>query len=126
MEYKGSAKYIRTSPRKLRLVADVIRSRSCMEAEAYLNQCKKRSARPISKLLESVKSNAKRSGASFDSLFVKKIEVGEGPVMKRWRAISRGQAHPYKKRMSHVSLVLSEKEKAKIQKDQAEKGGAGD
>lgn len=58
--------------------------------------------------IESAIANAKQKNVSADVLRFKMIEVMEGPVMKRWHAVSKGQAHPYKKRMTHIRIVLTD------------------
>ena len=108
MEYQATAKYIRTSPRKLRLIVDAIAKLTPVAALAQLGQMPKQAAEPLTKVISSAIANAKMRQVAEESLLFKKIEVMGGPVMKRWHAVSRGQAHGYKKRMTHVRVVLSD------------------
>jgi large subunit ribosomal protein L22 len=110
MEYKATSKYIRTAPRKLRLVADAIRKLTPAEAIIQLTHMPKAAAEPMKKVLLSVLANAKAKQVKEDTLHFTRIEVMGGPVMKRWHAVSRGQAHAFKKRMTHVCIVLSDGE----------------
>ncbi|OGG24286.1 hypothetical protein A3A79_03815 [Candidatus Gottesmanbacteria bacterium RIFCSPLOWO2_01_FULL_43_11b] len=111
MEYVTTAKYIRMSPRKVRLLADSIRGR---ESNTVLSQLES-IHQPVAKLfittLTSAVANAKLKNADIQSLWVKSIDVMEGPVFKRWHAVSRGMAHSYKKRMAHIRLILSDEKK---------------
>jgi large subunit ribosomal protein L22 len=107
---KATQKYIRTSPRKLRLVADAVRGLSADKALNYLRFMSKRAAEPMYKTLKSAVANAKLSkGLSADKLTVGTIDVAEGPTYKRWRAVSRGMAHSIMKRTSHINITLKEK-----------------
>lgn len=99
----------RQSPRKVRVVADVLRGKSVKEAKNRLNFITKRATSPLHKLLNSAIANAKNLGASVDNLFVKKITVDGGKILYRRRPVSRGSAHPIHKRTSHIKIVLSEK-----------------
>lgn len=110
MEYQATAKYLRTAPRKLRLVADAIRKMSPQSALDYLEQVPKLAARPLLVTLKSAISNAKQKNVNLEVLNFKTIEVMGGPALKRWHAVSRGSAHAYKKRMTHVRVILTEKE----------------
>jgi large subunit ribosomal protein L22 len=106
MEYQATSKYIRTSTRKLRLIADAIKQLSPRVALAQLSAMPKSGAKPMADVVASALANAKQKQAKEDGLVFKIIEVMGGPVMKRWHAVSRGQAHPFKKRMTHVRVVL--------------------
>lgn len=111
MEYTATSKYIRTSTRKLRLIADLVRGLSVSVALAQLSAMPKMAAVPFTKVLASAVANAKNKQAKEDVLRIKTIDVMGGPVMKRFHAVSRGQAHPYKKRMTHVKIVLTDEGK---------------
>ncbi|MBS3818681.1 50S ribosomal protein L22 [bacterium] len=109
---KASAKYVRVSPRKCRLVADLIRERYVGEALTILNFSKrKRASSIVEKALRSAIANAqqKKSDVDVDNLFVSKIFVDEGPQMKRFRAAPMGRAVRILKRTSHVNIYLEEK-----------------
>lgn len=111
MEYSATAKYIRTSTRKLRLVADSIRKLTPSVALVQLSLTPKYAAEPMMDLIKSALANAKVKKADTEALRFKLIEVMGGPVMKRWHAVSRGQAHAFKKRMTHVRVVLTDEAK---------------
>lgn len=108
MEYVATAKYIHTSTRKLRLIADSVRNLPVAIALAQLAILPKMAALPLSKVLASAVANATGKAAKAETLKIKTIEVMGGPVMKRWHAVSRGQAHPFKKRMTHVRIILTD------------------
>ncbi len=111
MEYTATAKYIRISPRKVRLVARAISGKKIGVALSVLGSIPEHAAEPLRKLLESAVANAAQKKAAMDSLVIATIDVMGGPVLKRWHAVSRGMAHSYKKRMTHVKLILKDAEK---------------
>jgi large subunit ribosomal protein L22 len=108
MEYQATAKYIRISPRKVRLVVDGIRKITPEKALLKLSLMPKRAAEPVVKVLLSAIANAQSKNVDVTRLIFKKIEVMGGPALKRWQAVSRGTAHAYKKRMTHIQIVLSD------------------
>lgn len=108
MEYQATTKYIRTSTRKVRLIADAIRGLRVDRAIAVLAMTPKAAAEPVLKTLMSAIANAKKTVGDAQTLVVTKIEVMGGPVMKRFHAVSRGMAHAYKKRMTHLKIVIKE------------------
>lgn len=117
MEIKAKAKHIRMSPRKVRLVVDVVRGK---EVEAAIDQLKfvnKLAVKPIAKLINSAIASAKHDfEIEKNNLYIKEIKVDEGPTIKRWAPRAHGRATPIRKRTSHVSLVLAEiKESGKIE-----------
>ena len=108
----------RQSPRKVRLVANVIRGKSVKDAKNRLGFITKRTASPLHKLLNSAIANAKNLGVSADQLWVKAITVDSGKILYRRRPVSHGSAHTIHKRTSHIKIVLSElKEAKKISKN---------
>ncbi len=109
MEIISIQKFIHTSPRKLRLVADMVRKLEPNKALEILKFTPKMAAREISSAIAISLANAKQKGV--DTASFKTIEVNEGPKMKRFRAGTRGRAKPYVRRMSHIKIVLTEKEK---------------
>ena len=116
MEIKAKLNYLRIAPRKVRLIADLIRGMDVKEAESQLKFTPKKSAAPLLKLLNSAVANAKNNfNVEKETLFIKIITVNEGPPFKRWRAESRGRAAPIMKRTSHINLVLEVKEGAKVE-----------
>ena len=102
-------RYLRIAPRKVRLVADLIRGKRAQDAQAILGFTTKAAASPIFKLLNSAMANAKNNfHLESSDLYVSKISVDEGPKFKRWRARARGQAAEIQKKTSHVNLILGE------------------
>ena len=109
MEYTAVARSIRMGPRKVRLIADSIRKIDSIDKSLnVLSLLKKRAADPIEKTLKSAIANAIDRGAKKEELFIKSIEVMEGPAIKRIRPSTRGRSHPYKKRSSHIKVVLAD------------------
>ncbi len=108
MEYQATSKYIRTSTRKVRIVADSVRSMRPAEALVALGAIHRLAAKPLSLVISSALANAKQKQVDVSTLRIKEIEVMGGPVMKRWHAVSRGMAHGFKKRMTHVRVVLTD------------------
>lgn len=99
--------YLRIAPRKVRLVADLIRGKSIAEAQNILNFTTKRASLPLLKLLKSALSNAKEQQQLEESaLYIKKITVDEGPKYKRWMPRARGAAYQIQKKTSHITLIL--------------------
>ncbi|NLM96773.1 MAG: 50S ribosomal protein L22 [Halanaerobiaceae bacterium] len=112
MEAKAHARYIRISPRKARQVMDLIRGKDVGEAIAILRNTPKKASSLIEKVLKSAIANAENNfGMIADELFVKEAYVNEGPTMRRWRPRAHGMASPIRKRTSHLSIVVGEKEK---------------
>lgn len=110
MEIKAKLSYLRISPRKVRLVTDLIRGISAVNAEQQLRFAIKKGALPVLKLLNSAIANAKHNfGIEKENLYIAKIVVNTAPMLKRWKARSRGMANPIKKRSSHIELILMEK-----------------
>jgi len=109
METVAVAKYIRMSPQKIRLVADLIRGKKVEEALNILSFTPKASAPLISKVLKSAIANAgQKKGVDVDTLMVKHISVDEGPTMKRYRARAMGRGATIFKRSSHIKIVVEE------------------
>ena len=109
METKAVAKYIRISPQKVRLVADLVRGKKVEDALNILMFTPKGSAPVIAKLLKSAVANAgQKEGVDVDTLVVKRITVDEGPTMKRFRARAMGRGTRILKRMSHISITVEE------------------
>jgi large subunit ribosomal protein L22 len=109
MEIRALTKNTRISPKKAREVARVIQGKNAVEAETLLRFIPRKAARLLGKTLKSAIANAENNNNLVaEKLLVKSAIVNEGPVMKRFRPASRGSAHPFKKRMSHIEIVLSE------------------
>lgn len=113
MDYSATAKYVRMSPRKVRLMARAITGKRVVFALSALMMRSKAAAEPIRKVIVSALDSAKQKKGNSDALVIHSIDVMEGPVMKRWHAVSRGTAHSYKKRMSHIKVTLKEEETKK-------------
>lgn len=109
-EIKAQIKYLRVSPKKLREVVDLVRGLSPTAALDQLKFLPKRAAQPLVEALKSAVANATNNlKLKIENLKIKTIEVGEGPRLKRWRVVSRGTAHQYKRRTSHIKIILEER-----------------
>lgn len=109
MTATAKLRHLRIAPRKVRLVADLIRGKLVEEAQIILRFTNKKAAEPLLKLLKSAVSNAKSSFQLEEpNLFISKILVDEGPKYKRWRARARGRADEVQKKTSHITIVLDE------------------
>jgi large subunit ribosomal protein L22 len=107
MEIKATQKFVRISPKKLRFVADVARKMSPVDATEQLPFIGKRAADPIVRVIKTALANAKDKGIDATNLIFKELQINEGPRLKRGRPVSRGRWHPYKRRMSHIRVVLA-------------------
>jgi large subunit ribosomal protein L22 len=104
-------------PKKMRLIADLIRGKRVERAQAVLGLLNKKGAEPVLKLLNSAVANAKHNHSIESNLIVKSIMVDGGPVLKRFMPKAHGRATPVRERTSHVSLVLEQlPEKVKKEK----------
>ncbi|MBI1863791.1 50S ribosomal protein L22 [Candidatus Woesebacteria bacterium] len=108
-DYTSTQKFVRISPRKVRLVTDAIKDMKPMDAIEVLPLTAKRAALPVLKVIKTAIANAVSQGANQKNLYFKEIQVGEGPRLKRGNPASRGMFKPYKKRMSHIRVVIFEK-----------------
>ncbi len=106
---KAFLKNYRQSPRKVRLVAELIKGKRIADAFVQLNALPKRASGPITVLLASAVANAKQSGVSEENLVVLNVTVNKGIVMKRSMPRAQGSASRINKRTSHVALTLVEK-----------------
>jgi large subunit ribosomal protein L22 len=110
MEVKARLKFVRISPRKAQLVADLVRGKGSEEALNILTFTKKSAAKIIIKLLKSAIANAtQKKNIDVDRLYIKKITVDQGPTMKRFQPRALGRATTIRKRTSHITIVLDEK-----------------
>jgi len=110
MEIKAQVKFVRMSPRKTRLVIDLIRGLDVQEAINQLQFMAKAAAAPVLKLLNSGIANAVNNfKLKKENLYIKSISVDGGPVLKRWRPRAFGRAAPIRKRSAHINLVLGER-----------------
>ncbi|MDH5298182.1 MAG: 50S ribosomal protein L22 [Desulfobulbaceae bacterium] len=109
MEAKAIARGIRISPQKARLVADLIRGKSVGTAINTLRFMPKKAARILQKVVESAVANASQTEAiDVDTLYVKKIHIDGGPMLKRIMPRAQGRAMRILKRSSHITVVLDE------------------
>ena len=106
---KAFLKNYRQAPRKVRLVAGLVKGKSVEQALVELDFLAKRAGFPIKKLLLSAIANAKQVGIEKENLFIKELRVDKGIVMKRMMPAAMGTGHKINKRTSHVTLVLAEK-----------------
>lgn len=110
----ATLRYARISPRKVRLVVDLIRGLDIDRARTSLHFLNKRSAKPVLKLLESAIANAKSAqgdAGGAGGLYVKKVFVDQGPTLKRSRPRAKGTSSPINKKTSHITIVLDERTK---------------
>ena len=109
MEARAIAKYLRISPRKVRLNADLIRGKRVEEALNLLSHTPKAGAKFVSKVVQSALANAGQDKSiDVDTLFVKTIFVNQGPTLKRFQPKPMGRAGRIRKRTCHITVVLSE------------------
>ena len=110
METRATARYVRVSPRKARLVTNLIKGKDLNEAQQILDYCPRAAARIVGKVLASAAANAENnSKLSPESLLVARAYVDEGPTLKRFRPRALGRATRINKRTSHITVVLDEK-----------------
>jgi large subunit ribosomal protein L22 len=111
MEVKAVARFVRLSPRKARLIMDQIRGKQVEEAINLLSFAPQKSAFMIKKLVNSAVSNAEQNTElDVDKLYIKRVFADQGPSLKRFRARALGRASRIRKRTSHLTVVLEEKE----------------
>ncbi len=122
MEVKANLKYLRIAPRKVRLLADLIRGKKIERARTLLKFSLKRGSQPLIKLLEGAIANARHNFQLEEKgLWISEIKVDEGPKLKRWRARARGRAAEIQKKTCHVSLILSGEEKRRAAEPEKKK-----
>ncbi len=111
MPARAVLRYARISPRKARVVADMIRGKDVEEALTILRFTPKKAARIIEKLLRSAIANAEVSPdiVDVDALYVSKIYVDQGPMLKRIRPRAMGRAYLIRKKTSHITIELDER-----------------
>lgn len=106
---KASLANNKQTPRKTRLVADLVRGKSVEEALLVLKFLPKRSAESMARMISSAAANAAAAGADRSKLYIKSIVVNKGLVMKRFMPRARGSASRINRRLSHLNVVLAEK-----------------
>lgn len=113
MEVRALTKYVRMSPMKVRQITRQVQGMAATEAADLLKFIPRKSARLVAKTLQSAIANAENNhNLSSESLVVAKAVVDEGPAFKRYKPAARGSAHPIRKRTSHITIILSEKQEA--------------
>jgi len=108
MAWQARHRFARISPRKARLIADMIRGRDVQDALNILKFLPHRAAGMISKVLTSAVANANEAEADVERLYVQEARVDEGPTIKRWRPKDRGRAFMIRKRTSHIVVAVEE------------------
>lgn len=108
---KATARFVRMSPQKARLVVDLIRGKDVNQALLTLQFTNKRATGPIEKVVRSAVANAteKSETLDVDNLFIEKAYINEGPRLKRIRPAPMGRAFRYVRRMSHITIELGER-----------------
>jgi large subunit ribosomal protein L22 len=106
---KAILKNYRQSPRKVRLIADLVRGKKVNDALTTLKFVDKRAAGPFAKVIASAAANAKDQGKNVDSLVIKTVAVDKGMVLKRFMPRARGSASRINKRNSHIRVELAER-----------------
>ena len=111
MEARAYLRNVRISPRKVKIVCDLIRGKDVAEANAIIMNTPKAASELLIKLLKSAVANAENNNhMNVDKLYVSEVFVTPGPIMKRIRPMSHGRAFRILKRTSHIKVVLKEKE----------------
>ena len=124
-DVRATAKWVRISPRKARVVAEHIRGRSVPEARTVLAFTQRAAALEISKVLKSAVANAEANhGLIGDELLVYACTIDEGPTIKRWRARARGRVARIRKRTCHITIRLAENPNANQRRAQSTKAQA--
>lgn len=108
MDYKFKYRFVHIAPRKIRLVIDLIRKLTLMDAMTQLRFLPKLSARPVLELLESATDAVKKRNVDVKKVKIKSFVCDEGPMLKRRIFGSRGKANVIRKRMSHITLTLTD------------------
>ena len=111
MRVSATARYLRGSTRKARLVTAVIKGRPVEEAAALLRFMPQYAAKNIARVLKSATANAENNhNLSAEDLFVADAIADEGPTIKRWRPRAQGRAFPIHKPMTHITIVVADRE----------------
>ena len=109
MEVKAKLRFSRITPRKMRLVGNLCVGLPVEKAHYQLTFCQKKGAKLLSGVLDSAVANAKeKGGMDVDNLYVKRVFIDDGPIMKRFMPRSMGRANKILKRMCHITVVLDE------------------
>ena len=104
---RAVAKYVRISPDKVRIVLDIIRGKSYVEAIAILKNTRKAACEPLIKLVNSAAANAENNlNMNKNDLFIAECFANGGPILKRVQPVSKGRAYRINKRTSHITVIL--------------------
>ena len=123
---RARASYVRSSAYKAREVLDLIRGKSCADAQDILAFSERDVARPITKVLDSALANAEHNdGLDFDELYVSACYADEGPTLKRWRPRARGRATRIRKRTCHITVIVSRYDPETLEKVRARQSQSG-
>ncbi|NTU88778.1 MAG: 50S ribosomal protein L22 [Actinobacteria bacterium] len=113
MEARAQARYVRVSPRKARMVIDLVRGKSVVQAKEILKFTERDVAEIIEKVVDSAVANAERTiHVRPESLVIKTIFADEGPTLKRIRPRAKGSASPIRKRTCHITVIVAPREEA--------------
>ena len=111
---RAIARGVRLAPRKVSLVASLVRGRTVADALTILEHTPKRAARPVAKVIASAKANAVTThGIDGDTLVIETLQVTAGPRLKRFKPAAMGRALPFQKKTSHIAVVVTGEEKKK-------------
>ena len=111
MRVSATAKYLRGSTRKTRLVTQAIKGKPVEEAQAALRFMPQAAAKDVARVLKSATANAENNlNRSADELYVADAIANEGPTIKRWRPRAQGRAFPIHKPMTHITIVVADRE----------------
>jgi large subunit ribosomal protein L22 len=122
MSVKATAKSVRMSPRKVGVVAALVRGRSVAEALTILEHTPRRAAMPVRKVIESARANAENNhNYKADTLQISHISVTPGPRIKRFRPAAQGRALPFQRKTSHIYVQVTGEERAPAKKTTAKK-----
>ena len=110
MEARAQARYVRCSPRKARLVIDMIRGQQVPRAREILKFSDRNISEVVEKCLNSAVANAEREGVKPENLFVKTTYADEGPTLKRYQPRAKGSASRIRKRTCHITVIVGTKE----------------
>jgi large subunit ribosomal protein L22 len=122
---RAIARGVRLAPRKVSLVASLVRGRTVADALTILEHTPKRAARPVAKVIASAKANAVTThGIDGNTLIIETLQVTAGPRLKRFKPAAMGRALPFQKKTTHISVVVTGEEKKKPAAKKAEAAAA--
>ncbi|MDX1765837.1 MAG: 50S ribosomal protein L22 [Candidatus Saccharimonadales bacterium] len=122
MKVRAHSKAVRISPRKVGIVASLVRNRSVEDALTILDHTPRRAAPTIAKIIESARSNAENNhNIKPDTLVISDINIGPAQSMRRYRPAAHGRANPYKRRSTHITVIVEGQQRVKKAKKKADK-----